>query len=509
MATEVTDPTDVLSAFVERGQAAEEAVDGIIEGQRRAHQEYLSVSIDSLALSPLNPRQRFDQAGLDELAASIREHGVLEPLLVRPWPAGRKAKVPAAWEIVAGARRFRAATLARLAEVPVRVKQLSDREVLEVQVIENLQREGLHPLEEAQGYEQLMKKGGYDVAKIAARVGRSVKYVYDRVKLLGLRKELKDVFSDGEITAGHAILLARLKADEQKQCLDRGLFTGERYLFDPERDHRAKDPRKPVSVRELQSWIDEHVRFDQAQPDPMLFPETALALEEAKRIIPITHSHYIQEEAREGRTFGPRSWKRADGQRGSKTCDRAVTGIIVVGPGRGDAFKVCVNKEKCKVHWGAEHRAKKKRAAVGAAGAAIQSNKRWEAERQKREAEEKRWEKAVPAIARAVAERVKVAPAGATGPLAQLLVDFWNPHLFTKGSPDLVPRGKSAEDLVRHLAYLVLKEEMADFYDRERFIKRAKALGVDVAKVLAAESPAEKKAEEEKPAKAKRAKAKK
>ena len=323
---------------------------------------------------------------------------------------------------------------------------------------------------------------------LAARVGRSVKYVYDRVKLLGLRKEVKDVFSDGEITAGHAILLARLKPDEQKRALEGGLFTGERYLFDPE-DRRAKDPRKPVSVRELQCWIDEHVRFDQAEPDPMLFPETALALDQAKKIVPITHNHYVREEAREGRTFGPQSWRRADGKGGSKRCELAVTGIIVVGPGRGDALDVCVNKEKCKTHWGAAQRAKKRRALSGTTSA---SQERWKKEEEKRKAayaqeraEEARWTKAAPAIINTIAAEVDKASTSSQGPLGQLLVKWCAPYRGHGPKDVLVPRGKTADDLVRHLAFLVIVQSCRDGWNMRRELpERAKHLGLDIAKIV-------------------------
>jgi len=121
-------------------------------------------------------------------------------------------------------------------------------------------------------------------------------------------------------------------------------------------------------VRELQSWIDRNVRFDAREPDPMLFPETAEEIARAQKFVPVTFSNYIPPEARDGKTFGPRSWKRADGNVGSKTCELSTTGVVMVGPHRGEAFAVCVAKEKCTVHWGAEIRERKKRAAQAPAG---------------------------------------------------------------------------------------------------------------------------------------------
>lgn len=324
-----------------------------------------NILLTEIELSKTNPRRRRDEKADAELVESVRRHGVLQPVLVRAGSNGTP------WELVAGSRRFHAAQAAGLAEIPAIEKQLSDVEALEVQVIENLQRADVHPLEEAEGYRQLSAKPGYDVATVAERVGRSVKYVYDRMKLLALTKEAKKLFLDDEIAAGHAILLARLKPSEQLRAIgDRdGLFQDEQTLLDPEITGRQEGTRKARSVRELQSWIDRNVRFDAREPDPMLFPETAEEIAQAKKFVPITFSNFIPPEAREGKTFGPRSWKRADGQRGSKTCELSTTGVVMVGPHRGEAFAVCVAKEKCSVHWAAEIRERKQRAAASTQGA--------------------------------------------------------------------------------------------------------------------------------------------
>jgi len=326
-----------------------------------------TIPLTEIHLSKTNPRRRRDEKSDAELVESVRRHGVLQPVLVRAVQSNG-----APYELVAGSRRFAAAQVAGLTEIPAIVKDLTDTEALEVQVVENLQRADVHPLEEAEGYRQLSAKPGYDVATVAERVGRSVKYVYDRMKLLALTKEAKKLFLDDEIAAGHAILLARLKPSEQLRAIgdSDGLFQDEQTLFDPEITGRQEGSRKARSVRELQSWIDRNVRFDAREPDPMLFPETAEEIAQAKKFVPITFSNFIPPEAREGKTFGPRSWKRADGQRGSKTCELSTTGVVMVGPHRGEAFAVCVAKEKCTVHWGAEIRERKKRAEVSTKGTA-------------------------------------------------------------------------------------------------------------------------------------------
>jgi ParB/RepB/Spo0J family partition protein len=461
----------------------------------------LMIPIDQFAPSPTNPRKIWNKERLADLTASVQRKGILQPLLVRPNPKAR------GFEIVAGECRHRAAKAAGLAEIPAVVRELSDVEVLEIQLDENAQRTDLHPLEEAEGYRQLMARGKYDVARIAERTGRSVKYVYDRMKLLELTKPAQKIFLDGKITAGHAVLLARLSAEQQAAAMKEGaLFQVEHLLWDPSHEKRdAEDSLKARSVREFQGWIDEHVRFDVGAPDPMLFPETALmvtaAREQDEKIIPITHESYIQPEAREGRTYGPRSWKRADGQQKSKPCPRAVTGIVTVGAGRGDSFKVCVNRENCEIHWGKEIRERKKRATAAAKGGAPQKAQgryareeaKQQEERDREEAKLERFQKARPRILEAIAAQVKKAPTKASGLLADLVVKGVV-HYQTQVlgmAQRLVPRASSAEDVVRHAAFIVLCREANAYEAYREFSRRAKAFGVDVQKIVDEVAPKE------------------
>lgn len=205
------------------------------------------IEIGRVHESSLNHRKIFDPSKLDELAQSIRAKGVLTPLLVRPNAKGV--------EIAAGHRRYRAAKLAGVTELPCVVREMSDSDFLEVLVIENDQREDVHPLEEAEGYRSLMTKASYSVEKIAERVGRSEKYVYDRVKLLQLTKPAQKLFLDGKITAGHAILLARLKPKDQERAIDpeaRAVFEHEHVLEDPDDDSgpiTTEDAKRPRAGR--------------------------------------------------------------------------------------------------------------------------------------------------------------------------------------------------------------------------------------------------------------------
>lgn len=461
------------------------------------------VPLDRIIPSKTNPRHTFDLAKLAELTESVRRHGVLQPVLVRPKGQG--------FELVAGERRYRAAKAAGLAEIPASVRDLSDVAVLELQVIENLQREDIHPLEEAQGYRRLLETKEYTVARIAERIGRSAVYVYDRVKLLQLTKEAQTLFMDGKISAGHAVILARLKPSDQKRALkpeENALFQHEVTLFEPgETDDRA-DPLanlKTRSVKELQAWVDKNVRFDMAAEDlPDLFPEAhstiTAATEAAEKIIPITHDYHVTPDAKDGtRTYGPQSWTRADGARGSKTCDLSVTGVIVVGPGRGQAFKVCIEKKKCLVHYGKEIRARKKaekeRAALGSAepGAAapkkpVPEKDKWKVQQERDEAERARYKKALPEIRTAILEAVAGASADAKGPLADLLVSA----ITYGGDPvkGLPPRGTTAEDLVRYLAASDLIACAAESWSAMRELPgRLKPLGLDLKKIVDKAAP--------------------
>lgn len=338
--------------------------------------QFQTLALDRLHESPVNPRKHLDAAALEELAASIKAHGVLTPLLVRPQPLHPDLNLGSKnghYEIAAGHRRYRAAKLAAVAEVPAVVRDMTDAEFLEILVVENDQREDVHPLEQAAGYKALMLLDGYDAKRIADRIGRSEKWVYDRVKLLQLTPKAQQLFLAGRMSAGHAILLARLSAKDQERAIevsDRGYNGGRGGLWQDEqgpglfeaeeREKKSKDPMavyegfKPVSVRELDSWIDEHVRFDATKADPVLFPTVVAAVQEApKPLVPITRNHYIQEEARDGkvRTYGPASWKEA-----TKPCKYTQGGIVVVGPGRGQVLQVCLssNREKCGTHWAKE-----------------------------------------------------------------------------------------------------------------------------------------------------------
>ncbi len=232
-----------------------------------------AIALETISPSKTNPRKHFDSAELVELAASIKEKGVIQPIVVRPYSNGTsKDHGPLIiWEIIAGERRWRASKIAGVPGIPAIARELDDKAVLEIQVIENLQRSDIHPLDEALGYKELIQKHGYDVDTLAAKVGKSGSYIYQRLKLAELVPAAQKLFQDGIINAGHAILIARLSPEEQQEVIteEEGLLWSDGWF-------NKNDPH-PVSVRALALEIREHLYLDLAkapwkQNDTKLFP---------------------------------------------------------------------------------------------------------------------------------------------------------------------------------------------------------------------------------------------
>jgi ParB family chromosome partitioning protein len=155
--------------------------------------------------NPSNPRKAFGAADLDDLTASVRERGVVQPLIVRPVPGARDA-----YEIVAGERRWRAAQKAGLHDVPVLIREASDKEALELAIIENVQRADLNALEEAQGYQQLIDQYRYSQNELADVIGKSRSHIANTLRLLNLPEGVQALIVDGRLTAGHARALLTL-----------------------------------------------------------------------------------------------------------------------------------------------------------------------------------------------------------------------------------------------------------------------------------------------------------
>jgi ParB family chromosome partitioning protein len=210
--------------------------------------EYRNVSLSLLSESKTNPRRIFEDAALKELSESIRTQGVLSPLLVRPLTEN-------GFEIVAGARRYRAAQMVEADTVPVRIVNMNDAQALEAQLVENLIRADVHPMEEAQGFKALLdlEDPTYTIEQIAAKTGKQPAFVAARLKLIDLVPAAVEAFYRDEIGVGHALLLAKLPTDQQEQALT-ACF---REDWGASSDRKAK--RILLPVRSLQFWIEQNV----------------------------------------------------------------------------------------------------------------------------------------------------------------------------------------------------------------------------------------------------------
>ena len=196
----------VLRSRLGRGLAAligdvgdEAAVVERTRGQRR-------VPIEFLRPNPRNPRRNFSDDELDSLAASIRERGIIQPILVRTIPSQMDA-----YEIIAGERRWRAAQRVGQHEVPVLLMEVDDRASLEIAIVENVQRTDLNAIEEALGYQQLIADFGHSQGELAQIIGKSRSHVANMLRLLALPEEIKDLMRDGKLSAGHGRALLSLK----------------------------------------------------------------------------------------------------------------------------------------------------------------------------------------------------------------------------------------------------------------------------------------------------------
>lgn len=193
--------------------------------------------VEFLVANRANPRREFDPDQLEDLTNSIREKGVMQPLLVRP------SSDPNVFEIIAGERRWRAAQKAGLHDVPVIVRDVDDKEALELAIIENVQRADLSPLEEAMGYGQLMDQFGYTQQDLAQVIGKSRSHVANTLRLLRLPDDVRDMLARGELTAGHArtLITAEDPASLARQIVGGGLSVREAEALT---QREAVQPRK-------------------------------------------------------------------------------------------------------------------------------------------------------------------------------------------------------------------------------------------------------------------------
>lgn len=216
------------------------------------------VAIDLITANPKNPRRLFREEDLDELAGSIRQHGMIQPVVVRPSPTN-----PAGFELIAGERRWRAAQKAGLHEIPVIIQDLTDREALEIAIIENVQRQDLNPLEEAMGYEQLIQEFDYTQNDLASVIGKSRSHVANTLRLLKLPEPVKQYLNDGALTAGHAraLIAAPDPAALARRIVEEGLTVrsaetmAQASISEPHGRAKAAKPDKDADTKALEKRL--------------------------------------------------------------------------------------------------------------------------------------------------------------------------------------------------------------------------------------------------------------
>ncbi len=196
------------------------------------------------------PRKNFDDESISALADSIKQHGILQPLLVRPYGSG--------YQIVAGERRWRAARMLGMSEVPVQIKELSDLEAMQLALIENLQREDLNPVEEAQGYFELTESYGMTQEDISKIVGRSRSAIANSLRLLSLPEEIRQMLADGDLTVGHAKALLSFDNDYDMIVAARKACGGKMTVRALEKLAQSNDKtQEPKSNERIDSYFKE------------------------------------------------------------------------------------------------------------------------------------------------------------------------------------------------------------------------------------------------------------
>jgi ParB family transcriptional regulator, chromosome partitioning protein len=346
------------------------------------------IPIDRIRESGSNPRRTFEERGLRDLADNIQIHGVLQPIVLRPSPEGAEGM----YELVAGARRLRASKLAGKNTIPATVRNLTDAEASEVRLVENLQRENIHELDEGIGYRSLMelRPDFYTVETIAAQVAKSPAYIRGRISLTELIPAAQTAFYDGRLTVAHALEIARLQARDQERALME-CFPGHRNSGSILKDRKAE----VLTIRQLREWIEREIHLDlkhapfdtedanllpaagacSACPkrtgnNPLLFPEiknrslctdpschqakiqafvqlrAAPLVRNGQKPVQISESPSWQVYTKAPNTLYEGQYRRAERE---GECPNTQVAVVVDGRKAGTVMHICTD-EKCKTH---------------------------------------------------------------------------------------------------------------------------------------------------------------
>jgi len=202
------------------------------------------VPVDHIDPNPQQPRVVFEEAALEELASSIREHGILQPILVRPIGPNR-------YQIVAGERRWRASRLAGLMSIPALIEEIDDDTALEISIIENLQREDLTPLDEAAMYDRMIHEHGYSIRKLAEKLGKDKGYLENRLRLAGAPDEIRELVSLRKDSLSHAYELMKVEDPKKRRRLTQQVARGELTLIKLREKIDGRPPRAPRGIDDI------------------------------------------------------------------------------------------------------------------------------------------------------------------------------------------------------------------------------------------------------------------
>ena len=348
------------------------------------------IPLGQITESQTNPRRHFDETKLAELADNIKQYGVLQPILLRPAPSGASDR----FELVAGERRYHASKRAGRDSIPATVRELNDSQCLEIQLIENGQRDDVHPLDEARGYARLMQlePETYTVEAIAAKMGKSAVYISGRLRLVQLISEAQQAFYEAKLTITHALEIARLQPNDQRRALQE-CFPQYRNATAILKDKKAE----AITVRELREWIEREIHLDLTNAafdpqdetllpsagscancpkrtgnNPLLFPEVrqksictdrdcyhakveALVQIRVKPLVEENQTPVRVSQAPSWHTNGRASDVLYDGQyrraKEKAECPNTKSAVLIDGRTAGSIFYLCQN-DKCPVHAG-------------------------------------------------------------------------------------------------------------------------------------------------------------
>ena len=400
------------------------------------------VALEQLVPSALNPRRTFTPAADAELLKSIQANGILTPLLVRHRP-GYDPEAPGTYEIVAGHRRYAAALELGLDAVPVTVRELNDDQAREMALIENLQRENLTPLDEAESYQALLAIPGATPASVAATVGKSPAYIGRRLKLLGLIGDAKDALRAGQMDVARAELLVKLDEDTQAQALKEAVWLRLFEGYDPEDGRPKVAPAlidSQASLSELREWVDERTRLSlhdlATDADTReLFPEAAEAVAESETahaptpLLEVALDRFSQSPAKATIPAGVLRLNAQFREVVGKRCKSAERAVVVFGQRKGDVVLVCRDKKGCATHWPPKVKVDPEAAAT--------ARPSWEAQEAERKRVHAIWERVKPDVIKAIiaaSAKVKTTP--------KLLQDILEHHAYDQAGVAIKAIGK-------------------------------------------------------------------